>query len=149
MCSSWGTKLHTNSYFEELEHVFDLFLLCGHVVRKNGVYFKHTVGNGSLHEINKDLEIRANLCNIKEFFFVGSLTFLFCSIYKNAFFSDGRVDVWFTDELIVILYCTSFLKICWVLFLALFQPAQPRPAHVISGKVEPIMLAPVPYEFIA
>ncbi|XP_069676935.1 large ribosomal subunit protein eL21 [Periplaneta americana] len=29
------------------------------------------------------------------------------------------------------------------------QPAQPRPAHVISGKVEPIMLAPVPYEFIA
>ncbi|GFG29370.1 hypothetical protein Cfor_01248 [Coptotermes formosanus] len=29
------------------------------------------------------------------------------------------------------------------------KPAQPRPAHVISGKVEPIMLAPVPYEFIA
>jgi len=27
--------------------------------------------------------------------------------------------------------------------------AQPRPAHVVSGKVEPIMLAPVPYEFIA
>jgi len=29
------------------------------------------------------------------------------------------------------------------------KPAQPRPAHVVSGKVEPIMLAPVPYEFIA
>ncbi|XP_023718624.1 60S ribosomal protein L21 [Cryptotermes secundus] len=29
------------------------------------------------------------------------------------------------------------------------KPAQPRPAHIISGKVEPIMLAPIPYEFIA
>jgi large subunit ribosomal protein L21e len=29
------------------------------------------------------------------------------------------------------------------------KPAQPRPAHVVSGKVEPIMLAPIPYEFIA
>ncbi|PSN37651.1 60S ribosomal protein L21 [Blattella germanica] len=26
---------------------------------------------------------------------------------------------------------------------------QPRPAHVISGKVDPIMLAPIQYEFIA
>jgi hypothetical protein len=34
-------------------------------------------------------------------------------------------------------------------FCYLFQPAQPRPAHVISGKVEPEMLAPIPYEFIA
>lgn len=29
------------------------------------------------------------------------------------------------------------------------KPAQPRPAHVISGKIEPVMLAPIPYEFIA
>jgi hypothetical protein len=55
----------------------------------------------------------------------------------------------FKDELIVILCCTDFLKIYRVLFLALFQPAQPRTAHVVSGKVEPIMLAPIPYEFIA
>ncbi|KAJ9581985.1 hypothetical protein L9F63_003675 [Diploptera punctata] len=29
------------------------------------------------------------------------------------------------------------------------KPAQPRTSHVISGKVQPIMLAPIPYEFIA
>ncbi|XP_059481625.1 large ribosomal subunit protein eL21 [Neocloeon triangulifer] len=29
------------------------------------------------------------------------------------------------------------------------QPAQPRKAHIVSGKVEPVMLAPIPYEFIA
>lgn len=29
------------------------------------------------------------------------------------------------------------------------QPAQPRPAHIVSGTVEPVMLAPIPYEFIA
>lgn len=29
------------------------------------------------------------------------------------------------------------------------QPAQPRTAHIVSGKEEPIMLAPIPYEFIA
>jgi hypothetical protein len=62
------------------------------------------------------------------------------------FFAMVELMYDFTDELTVILCCTNFLKI---LFLALFQPAQPRPAHVISGKVEPIMLAPVPYEFIA
>ena len=28
------------------------------------------------------------------------------------------------------------------------QPAQPRPAHIVYGD-EPIMLAPIPYEFIA
>lgn len=29
------------------------------------------------------------------------------------------------------------------------QPAQPRPAHIVSGKFEPVWLAPIPYEFIA
>lgn len=29
------------------------------------------------------------------------------------------------------------------------QPAQPRPAHIVNGKDEPILLAPIPYEFIA
>ncbi|CAB0045173.1 unnamed protein product [Trichogramma brassicae] len=29
------------------------------------------------------------------------------------------------------------------------QPAQPRPAHIVKGKGEPQMLAPIPYEFIA
>nr|CAJ17307.1 ribosomal protein L21e [Sphaerius sp. APV-2005] len=29
------------------------------------------------------------------------------------------------------------------------QPAQPRPGHFVCGKDEPIMLAPIPYEFIA
>ncbi|XP_018329974.1 60S ribosomal protein L21-like [Agrilus planipennis] len=29
------------------------------------------------------------------------------------------------------------------------QPAQPKPAHIVSGKEEPIWLAPIPYEFIA
>lgn len=29
------------------------------------------------------------------------------------------------------------------------QPAQPRTAHIVSGREEPIMLAPIPYEFIA
>lgn len=29
------------------------------------------------------------------------------------------------------------------------QPAQPRPAHIVSGKEEPVWLAPIPYEFIA
>ncbi|XP_065352783.1 large ribosomal subunit protein eL21 [Cloeon dipterum] len=29
------------------------------------------------------------------------------------------------------------------------QPAPPRKAHIVSGKVEPVMLAPIPYEFIA
>lgn len=29
------------------------------------------------------------------------------------------------------------------------QPAQPRPSHIVSGKDEPILLAPIPYEFIA
>lgn len=29
------------------------------------------------------------------------------------------------------------------------QPAQPRPAHLVRGKQEPILLAPIPYEFIA
>lgn len=29
------------------------------------------------------------------------------------------------------------------------QPAQPRPAHIVSGHDEPIWLAPIPYEFIA
>lgn len=29
------------------------------------------------------------------------------------------------------------------------QPAQPKPGHVVSGKEEPILLAPIPYEFIA
>ena len=29
------------------------------------------------------------------------------------------------------------------------QPAQPRPAHIVSGKVAPVLLAPIPYEFIA
>lgn len=29
------------------------------------------------------------------------------------------------------------------------QPAQPRPSHIVSGKVAPVVLAPIPYEFIA
>ncbi|KAI5702434.1 60S ribosomal protein L21 [Diaphorina citri] len=29
------------------------------------------------------------------------------------------------------------------------QPAQPRPAHIVSGRTAPVMLAPIPYEFIA
>lgn len=29
------------------------------------------------------------------------------------------------------------------------QPAQPRPAHIVKGKEHPILLAPIPYEFIA
>ncbi|XP_066999755.1 large ribosomal subunit protein eL21 [Anabrus simplex] len=29
------------------------------------------------------------------------------------------------------------------------QPAQPRGCHIVSGKQEPIMLAPIAYEFIA
>ncbi|KAB0799952.1 hypothetical protein PPYR_07832 [Photinus pyralis] len=29
------------------------------------------------------------------------------------------------------------------------QPAGPKPAHVVSGKQQPIVLAPIPYEFIA
>ncbi|XP_065159249.1 large ribosomal subunit protein eL21 [Atheta coriaria] len=29
------------------------------------------------------------------------------------------------------------------------QPAQPRPAHIVSGFDAPIVLAPIPYEFIA
>ncbi|KAJ3660042.1 hypothetical protein Zmor_011698 [Zophobas morio] len=29
------------------------------------------------------------------------------------------------------------------------QPAQPRPAHIVSGKVPAELLAPIPYEFIA
>ncbi|KAL1459393.1 hypothetical protein WDU94_011378 [Cyamophila willieti] len=29
------------------------------------------------------------------------------------------------------------------------QPAQPRPAHTVSGRAAPVMLAPIPYEFIA
>lgn len=29
------------------------------------------------------------------------------------------------------------------------QPAKPRPAHIVSGKTEPIMLAPIAYEFVA
>lgn len=29
------------------------------------------------------------------------------------------------------------------------QPAQPRPAHIVNGKEAPILLAPIPYEFIA
>lgn len=29
------------------------------------------------------------------------------------------------------------------------QPAQPRPAHIVSGRVPAVQLAPIPYEFIA
>lgn len=29
------------------------------------------------------------------------------------------------------------------------QPAQPRPAHIVKGKEQPILLAPIPYEFMA
>nr|CAD7443990.1 unnamed protein product [Timema bartmani] len=29
------------------------------------------------------------------------------------------------------------------------QPAQPRPAHIVLGKEDPIWLAPIPYEFVA
>lgn len=29
------------------------------------------------------------------------------------------------------------------------QPAQPRPAHIVKGLEEPVLLAPIPYEFIA
>lgn len=29
------------------------------------------------------------------------------------------------------------------------QPAQPKPGHIVNGKVEPVVLAPIPYEFIA
>lgn len=29
------------------------------------------------------------------------------------------------------------------------QPAQPRPAHIVSGRDEPVLLAPIPYEFVA
>jgi len=29
------------------------------------------------------------------------------------------------------------------------QPAQPRGAHIVNGKVPPVVLAPIPYEFIA
>lgn len=29
------------------------------------------------------------------------------------------------------------------------QPALPRPAHIVSGKDKPQLLAPIPYEFIA
>ena len=29
------------------------------------------------------------------------------------------------------------------------QPVQPRGAHIVSGREEPILLAPIPYEFIA
>ncbi|XP_022910313.1 large ribosomal subunit protein eL21 [Onthophagus taurus] len=29
------------------------------------------------------------------------------------------------------------------------QPAQPRPAHIVSGKEDPVWLAPIQYEFIA
>ncbi|XP_071452573.1 large ribosomal subunit protein eL21 [Hetaerina americana] len=29
------------------------------------------------------------------------------------------------------------------------QPKEPRKAHIVKGKEEPIMLAPIPYEFIA
>lgn len=29
------------------------------------------------------------------------------------------------------------------------QPAQPKPGHIVSGRDEPILLAPIPYEFIA
>lgn len=29
------------------------------------------------------------------------------------------------------------------------QPAQPRAAHIVSGREKPILLAPIPYEFIA
>ncbi|XP_063233263.1 large ribosomal subunit protein eL21 [Bacillus rossius redtenbacheri] len=29
------------------------------------------------------------------------------------------------------------------------QPKQPRPAHIVDGSKKPIMLAPIPYEFVA
>ncbi|KAG9438231.1 60S ribosomal protein L21 [Apis mellifera carnica] len=29
------------------------------------------------------------------------------------------------------------------------QPAEPMPAHIVSGRENPISLAPIPYEFIA
>jgi hypothetical protein len=81
-------------------------------------------------------------------FTVRNLIFSYCSICKYVFFLMVELMCDFTDELIVICR-TDFLRIYRVLFLILFQPAQPRLAHVVSGKVEPIMLAPVPYEFIA
>jgi hypothetical protein len=91
MCSSWGSKLYTNSYFEEIEHVFHNFWLCEHFVRKKGIYFKQTVGNGSLHEINNDLEFRVKFCNSVFFFLIHS----HIAAFINMRFSDGRVDLWF------------------------------------------------------
>lgn len=48
--------------------------------------------------------------------------------------------------------CDTTSKIVFYisLFLFVFQPAQPRPAHFVSAKnAEPVLLQPVPYEFVA
>ncbi|KAH9643846.1 hypothetical protein HF086_018239 [Spodoptera exigua] len=29
------------------------------------------------------------------------------------------------------------------------QPAGPKPAHIVSGTEKPVLLAPIPYEFVA
>ncbi|KAI5630952.1 ribosomal protein l21e domain-containing protein [Phthorimaea operculella] len=29
------------------------------------------------------------------------------------------------------------------------QPAPPKPAHIVSGSEAPVLLAPIPYEFVA
>lgn len=29
------------------------------------------------------------------------------------------------------------------------QPAPPKPAHIVSGVEKPVLLAPIPYEFVA
>jgi hypothetical protein len=149
MCSSWGSKLYTkDSYFEELEHIVVLFPTMNILLGRRERILNKQLG----------MEVYVNLCMIwrlewtfatSKNFIVRTLIFSYCSICKYAFFPP-MVELMcdFTDYLIVI-YHTDFLKIYQVLFLILFQPAQPRLAHVVSGKVEPIMLAPIPYEFIA
>lgn len=58
---------------------------------------------------------------------------------------ETKIKVGFVDFFIVWLG----LIVGWFQVHLKRQPAQPRPAHLVRVKEEPIVLAPIPYEFIA
>ena len=68
---------------------------------------------------------------ISKNFFVGSLTFSYCSIYKYAFFPDGRIDVWFYRRVDcdIVLYIFSQDLLSFVPCSVSACSAQASPCH--------------------
>jgi hypothetical protein len=89
--------IHNDSFYEELEHIFDQFLkysmmiLLGDFNPKIGTadIFRLTVGNKRLHEISNDNEVRVVNFATSKYVIIRRAIFPHCSIHKFTWLSPN------------------------------------------------------------